>query len=123
MHRTKAAEDFHECCATIKELCEFLSIFSCLQRNVSFGQLESLAGCMKLPNISNSSNPFKSSMHLINIERPNHFSRSLHGRHDGFQLCLVQCLRNETGTGKKAPQTGWSLKMTDIAFFSDSLHQ
>ena len=56
-------------------------------------------------NYFNSSNPFKSSMHLITIDNPNHFSASLHGRHDGFQLCLMQRLRNEGSWQRKEGST------------------
>jgi hypothetical protein len=89
-----------------------------MQRSVSFGQLECSTECRKLPNIFNSSNPFKSSMHLITIDNPNHFSGSLHGRHDGFQLCLMQRLRNEGSWQRKEGSTNRMLYSTNRMVYS-----
>ena len=89
--------------ARVSQSCA--SCFSKCKEAFHLGKLECSTECRKLPNIFNSSNPFKSSMHLITIDNPNHFSGSLHGRHDGFQLCLMQRLRNEGSWQRKEGST------------------
>jgi hypothetical protein len=57
-------------------------------------------------------------MHLITIDNPNHFSGSLHGRHDGFQLCLMQRLRNEGSWQRKEGSTNRMLYSTNRMVYS-----